>query len=489
MDIQYWVWIYALLLATYFCVINFVWRLNELYYYMKLRKKQYPLPPGDLGWPFVGNMLAFIKHFKSGHPDLFINNLVSKYGGNGIYKTHLFGTPSIIICDADMCRRVLTDDETFKIGYPKSTIEVVRCKPIWSFSKEEHRRFRRLISSLTMGHNTLETYLSSMEDIVINSLEEISRMTHPVEFLKEMKNISFNIIIDIFLGSYNQHIITKIGNSFTEMHSALFSLPINLPGFAFRKGIMAREKLVKLVKPIVEERRRMIKHGERKDLLDVFLEARDEDGWKYEDEDIIDILIGIVLAGHETTANSMMWSMIYLTQNPHILEKAKEEQEEIMKTRLSNQKHLSLEDIKKMTYLSQITNEILRLKNTNFAIFREATMDVNINGYTIPKGWKVLTWTRAIHMDPTYYPNPNEFNPSRWNDHNIKIGSFLPFGAGSRHCPGSDLAKIEISIFLHYFLLNYKLELVNPKCPITNLPSPKPIDICLAKVIKVSSIA
>ncbi|KAL5070955.1 hypothetical protein RYX36_021842 [Vicia faba] len=340
-----------------------------------------------------------------------------------------------------------------------------------------------------MGHNTLETYLSSMEDIVINSLEEISRMTHPVEFLKEMKNISFNIIIDIFLGSYNQHIITKIGNSFTEMHSALFSLPINLPGFAFRKGIMAREKLVKLVKPIVEERRMMIKHGERKDLLDVFLEARDEDGWKYEDEDIIDILIGIVLAGHETTANSMMWSMIYLTQNPHILEKAKEEQEEIMKTRLSNQKHLSLEDIKKMTYLSKITNEILRLKNTNFAIFREATMDVNINGYTIPKGWKVLTWTRAIHMDPTYYPNPEEFNPSRWDDHNIKIGSFLPFGAGSRHCPGSDLAKIEISIFLHYFLLNYKLELVNPKCPITNLPSPKPIDICLAKVIKVSSIA
>lgn len=102
----------------------------------------------------------------------------------------------------------------------------------------------------------------------------------------------------------------------------------------------------------------------------------------------------------------------------------------------------------------------MRLKNSNFAIFREATIDVNINGlfifnvillklklkfsylistfmlsfnllkkckkihllyififlgYIIPKGWKVLTWARAIHMDPTYYPNPYEFNPSRWN--------------------------------------------------------------------------
>lgn len=67
----------------------------------------------------------------------------------------------------------------------------------------------------------------------------------------------------------------------------------------------------------------MIKNGERKDLLDVLLEAKDEDGWKPEDEDIIDMLIGIVLAGHEATASSMMWSMMYLTQNPHTLEKAK----------------------------------------------------------------------------------------------------------------------------------------------------------------------
>ncbi|RHN78088.1 putative beta-amyrin 11-oxidase [Medicago truncatula] len=312
MEIQYWVWMCAILFASYFCV--------------KLRKKQYPLPPGHLGWPLIGNMLTFVKDFSSGHPDSFINNLVSKYGRIGIYKTHLFGSPSIIVCEADMCRQVLTNDETFKIGYPKSTKEVMRCKPVWSFSRKEHMRFRRLISSLTMGHNTLEMYIPRIEDIVINSLEELSSMSHSIEFLKEMKNISFNIIIDIFLGSYNQHIITKIGNSFTDMHAALFSMPINLPGFAFRKGLMAREKLAKLVKPIVEERRSMIKNGEKtkdKDLLDIFLEARDEDGWKPDDDDIIDMLIGIVLAGHEATANTMMWSMIYLTQNPHIMKKAK----------------------------------------------------------------------------------------------------------------------------------------------------------------------
>ncbi|KAK2453532.1 beta-amyrin 11-oxidase [Trifolium repens] len=413
---------------------------------MKLRKKQYPLPPGHLGWPLIGNMLAFIKDFKSGHPDSFINNLISRYGRTGIYKSHLFGSPSIIICDADMCRRVLMDDETFKIGYPKSTIEVTRCKSLWSSSREELKRFKRLISILIVGHNTLEMYLTRMEDIVINSLEELSSMSHPVDFLKEMKNISFNIIIEIFMGSYNQHIITKIGNSFTEIYSALFSMPINFPGFAFHKGLLAREKLAKLIQPIVEERRLMRKNGDKKDLLDILLELRDEDGWKPQDEDIVDMMIGYVLAGHEATANGMMWSIIYLTQNPHILKKAKEEQEEIMKTRLPTQKQLSIKEIKQM-----IIDEMLRVVTINFAMFREATRDVNINGYIIPKGWKVLTWARAIHMDPAYYSNPDEFNPSRWNVKRL-------------------------------------LERVNPKCPITCLPSSKPKDNCLAKVIKVSSV-
>jgi ent-kaurenoic acid hydroxylase len=99
-----------------------------------------------------------------------------------------------------MCRKVLTDDETFKIGYPKSTLEVIKCKFFWSSSREEQKRFKRLLSVLTMGQNTLEMYLTRMEDIVINYLEELSSINHPVDFLKQMKNISFSIIIEIFMG-------------------------------------------------------------------------------------------------------------------------------------------------------------------------------------------------------------------------------------------------------------------------------------------------
>ncbi|CAL5206813.1 unnamed protein product [Lathyrus oleraceus] len=490
MDTHYCFWISATLFslfAGYFCVSNFVWRLNEWYYNLKQRNKQYPLPPGDLGWPFIGDMLTFVKHFSSGHPDSFIKNIVSKYGRNGIYKSHLFGSPSIIICEADLIMKVLTDDETYKFSYPKSTVELLKYKPYWSFSRKEQMLFRRIISSLTLNNTSLENYLSNIEEIMVKSLEDFSSMNRPVELLKEMKNVSFKVIVGLFMGSYDERFMSKIGNSFSHMHSALFCMPFNLPGFAFRRGLIAREKLAKLVKPIVKERRLMIRKGDKKNLLDILLQVNDEDGWKPDDDDIIQMLIAMVLAGHETTAHGLMWSIIYLTQNPHIMKKAKEEQEEIMKAREGTKKKLSFEEIKKMVYLSQVIDETLRHISLTFTLFRETTRDVNINGYIIPKGWKVLPWLKSIHKDPAYYSNPDEFNPSRWNDHDTKHGTFIPFGVGSRHCPGNSLAKIEIYVFLHYFILNYKLERVNPDCPITCLPAPMPTDNCLAKVIKVSS--
>ncbi|XP_027347558.1 beta-amyrin 11-oxidase-like [Abrus precatorius] len=486
----HWVWMsLATLFTSYVFVKKIVRRLNEWYYDLTLRNKQHPLPPGDMGWPIIGNLLAFAKDYSSGHPDLLLNNLVSKYGATGIYKTHLFGKPSIIVCAPDMCKRVLTDDESFRFGYPSSSSKLARSRALNEVSSAEHRRFRRLVTAPIVGHNMLAVYIQHIEEIVINSLEEMSSMKHPFAIMKELKRISTHVIVHIFLGSRNQHIFTKIGDLFTDISKAMFSVPINVPGFSFHKALKARERLANIVQSVVDERKMMIKNGEiggQKDLIDILLHVNGQNGEKLEDEDIIDLLIVFLFAGGESTAAGMMMTIAYLTQHPHILKKAKDEQEEIMKARPSSQKQLTLKEIKQMVYLSQVIDEMLRRANPVFSIFREAAVDVNINGYIIPKGWKVLVWIRAVHMDPENFPNPQEFNPSRWDDCKGKAGNFLPFGAGSKLCPGSDLTKLEISIFMHYFLLNYKVELMNPQNYLTYFPAPKLINNCLAKVIKIS---
>ncbi|KAK2406182.1 beta-amyrin 11-oxidase [Trifolium repens] len=225
------------LLACYVFLNKFVRNLNGWYYHLKLRNKEYPLPPGDMGWPLIGNLLTFYKDLYFGKPNSLINNFILKYGRNGIYKAHLFGNPCIIICEPEMCRQVLSDDVNFKIGYPKAIKELTKCRPMVDVSDSEHRHFRRLITAPIVGHNALEVYLERLEDIIINSLEELSSMKHPIEFLKEMKKVSFKIIVNIFMGSSSENIIKNIGSLFTDLCSGMLSIPLNAPGFAFHKAL------------------------------------------------------------------------------------------------------------------------------------------------------------------------------------------------------------------------------------------------------------
>ncbi|CAJ1929061.1 unnamed protein product [Sphenostylis stenocarpa] len=482
-----WLILVAALLGGYAFVFGFLRRVNEWYYVSRLgRNMQHPLPPGHLGWPFFGNMLTFFKAFKS-DPDSFIYDLVFRYGRTGMYRTFLFGNPSIIVCTPETCRKVLTDDEQLKLGYPASTMSLFRKRSFHGISNVEHKRLRRLTTSPITGHEALSMYIPLIEDVSVELLEELSSMKTPSEFLTELRKFAFKIITTIFMSSDVDHVdLGLVENLYIDLNRGMKSLPINLPGFAFYKALKARKKLTKLLQGLVDRKRRNnnAKTKTKKDMMDLLMEVKDEEGRQLEDEDIIDLLLVFLLAGHESSAHGILWTIIYLTQHSHLFQRAKKEQEEIIQARPSTQKGLNLKEIKQMEYLSKVIDEMLRKTSISFVNFRQAKIDLNINGYTIPKGWKVLVWNRGVHMDPETYYNPKEFDPSRWENHTARAGSFLPFGLGSRFCPGSDLAKLEITIFLHHFLLNYRMERTNPDSPITYLPLPRPSDNCPARIIK-----
>ncbi|KAB2070638.1 hypothetical protein ES319_A08G168600v1 [Gossypium barbadense] len=474
----------AIVAATYVILFGFLKKINEWYYVTMSEKKQNPLPPGHMGWPFIGNMWSFFKASNSQDPDSFIDNLVKRYGRASIYRTHLFGSPSVIVCSQELCRKVLTDDEHFSYGYPSSAIQLGGKKSLYGISNSEHRRLRRLIADPINGHQALALYIGHIEDIVITSLEELATMNRPIKFFNEMKTIALKGIAKVSLGSTQDSSLWSMVKYFTELSPGILSMPINIPGFAFHRALKAKKQLVKLTKDELDERRRKTVAERKKGMMDLLMEVENENGEKLEDEHIIDLLLLILFSGRETVAHNAMWVTIYLHHHPEILQKAKEEQQAIIKRRPSSQKSLTLTEIKEMEYLPKVIDESLRRNYFAFAIFRKVVADVNINGYTIPKGWKVLVWSRAIYMDPNIYSNPKEFLPSRWEKQRFKGGSFFPFGSGSKTCPGADLAKLEISIFLHYFLLNYKLKELNPKAPIKHLHLPRPADDCLARIIK-----
>ncbi|CAB4299672.1 unnamed protein product [Prunus armeniaca] len=278
---------------------------------------------------------------------------------------------------------------------------------------------------------------------------------------------------------------------YTILNYGVRAMAINLPGFAYHKALKARKNLVSTFQSIVDDRRAQRKAGnyvaKKKDMMDALLDVVDDDGRKLTDAEIIDVLLMYLNAGHESSGHTMMWAAVFLQKHPKFFQKAKAEQEEIVKRRPPTQKGMTFKEYREMEYLSQVIDETLRVVTFSLTVFREAKKDVNINGYTVPKGWKVLVWFRSIHYDSEIYPNPLEFNPDRWDNYTPKPLTFLPFGAGSRLCPGNDLAKLEIAIFLHHFLLNYKMEPTNPDGPLMYLPHTRPKDNCLARIKKCGS--
>ncbi|KDO44740.1 hypothetical protein CISIN_1g011210mg [Citrus sinensis] len=476
----------AIFIGTYAFVFGVLRRVNEWYHCGKLGEMKHSLPPGDMGWPLVGNMLSHQKAFKSSEPQSFIYNLFERYGRKGIYRNHIFGSPCVIVVAPEACKQVFLDDENFKMGYPTSTNKLTFRGSFITASKEGQKRIRKLATSPLKGHKAIVVYIDNIEEIVIKSLKGWASLDTPIEFLTEMRKATFKIIANIFLGSSSDSVIGSVEKHYIDYaHGLISPFPINLPGFSFHKAMKARDMLGEILQPVLNERRAMKSDEQkgRKGLIDLLMEVEDENGTKLDDLDIIDMLISFLSAGHESSAHIATWALIHLHKHPQTLRKAKEEQEDIIKKRPSTQKGLTIEEIKQMEYLAKVIAETLRMTNLSPSSFREAEADVNIQGYFIPKGWKVLVYNRGVHYNPENYPDPKQFDPSRWDNHTTRPGSFIPFGGGSRICPGADLAKLEISIFIHYFLLNYKLELQNPECPAEYLPVPRPSDQCLAKVV------
>jgi ent-kaurenoic acid hydroxylase len=165
---------------------------------------------------------------------------ICRYGKTGIYKTHLFGCPSIIVCAPELCRRVLTNDEIFGLGYPKSANILAGRKSLHNTSNVEHRRLRRIIANPINGHQALAMYIEHIEDVVINSLDEFASMNKPFEFFTEMKMLTFKVVISIFMGSISDSTFKTTHNLYNDYHQGLVSMAIDIPGFAFHKALKVK---------------------------------------------------------------------------------------------------------------------------------------------------------------------------------------------------------------------------------------------------------
>jgi cytochrome P450 len=204
------------------------------------------------------------------------------------------------------------------------------------------------------------------------------------------------------------------------------------------------KRLEKVIYRIIADRR--ASGRDTGDLLSILLQAQDEDGTHMNDRQLRDETITLFLAGHETTASTVSWTWWLLAQNPAVEKKFHEELDGVLGGRAP-----TVDNLPKLTYLSHVLTESLRLYPTAWGMARLAAEEHEIAGYPVRPGYGVAFAQWVIHRDARWFDAPLEFRPERWENglaKQLPRFAYFPFGGGPRQCIGNTFALMEASVVL-----------------------------------------
>ncbi|KAK4790028.1 hypothetical protein SAY86_017332 [Trapa natans] len=407
------------------------------------------LPPGSLGLPLIGETLQLITAYKTENPEPFIDDRVRRHGP--VFITHVFGEPTVFSTDPEVNRFILQNEgKLFEVSYPGSISNLLGPRSLLLMKGELHKRMH----SLTMNFNGSATirrhFLLHIDRLIRLNLGSWSGR---VLLMEEAKKITFELTMKQLMSIDPGEWTESLRKEYLLVIEGFFTVPITLVSATYRRAIRARTKVAEALAVIVRQRRREReeeKGAPKSDMLATLL-VRDE---RFSDEEIVDFLVALLVAGYETTSTLMTLAVKFLTETPLALAQLKEEQEEIS-AKKGLLEGLEWIDYKSMPFTQCVVNETLRVANIVSGVFRRAMTDIPIKGgYVIPKGWKVFASFRAVHLNPENFKDARKFDPWRWQK-SSSGNIYTPFGGGPRLCPGYELARVILSVFLNRLVTRF----------------------------------
>lgn len=222
--------------------------------------------------------------------------------------------------------------------------------------------------------------------------------------------------------------------------------------------IKTRQVLNKLNRRIYEMiAQRRMDGGDNGDLMAMLLLSVDEEGNRLSDLDVRDEAVTLILAGHETTSNTLSWTFKLLAEYPEVEARLHTELDHVLAGRLP-----TLTDLRQLTYTNMVLKEAMRLYPAAWVIGRQAVEDVDILGEIIPKGSILNVYPYFIQRNEKHWDNPAHFDPERFsaeNEANINKWAYIPFSTGPRVCVGNSFAMMEAQLLLATIASRYQLSL------------------------------
>ncbi|EAH7629134.1 cytochrome P450 [Campylobacter jejuni] len=372
-----------------------------------------------------------------------------------------------VINDTKEVKRMMVDEvrEFPKSAFLHELLSPLLGESIFTTNGEVWKKQRELLRP-SFEMTRINKVFNLMSEAVADMMDRFSKYPNHavIEVDEAMTFITADVIFRTIMSSkLNEEKGKKILNAFVtfqeqSVHTAMrrmFRFPKWLSYvLGDRKRAEAGDVIRQVLSDIIKPRYDMADNAEFEDILGSLLLVVDADTNKrFSFEEILDQVAMLFLAGHETTASSLTWTLYLLSLYPKEQEKAYEEITQVLQGGAIEISHL-----RQFKYLINIFKESLRLYPPVGFFAREAKKDTQVRDKLIKKGSGVVIAPWLIHRHEEFWTNPHGFNPSRFEGE-YKKDAYLPFGVGERICIGQGFAMQEAILILANILKTYKLEL------------------------------
>lgn len=372
-----------------------------------------------------------------------------------------------VINDTKEVKRMMVDEvrEFPKSAFLHELLSPLLGESIFTTNGEVWKKQRELLRP-SFEMTRINKVFNLMSEAVADMMDRFSKYPNHavVEVDEAMTFITADVIFRTIMSSkLDEEKGKKILNAFVtfqeqSVHTAMrrmFRFPKWLSYvLGDRKRAKAGDVIRQVLSDIIKPRYDMADNAEFEDILGSLLLVVDADTNKrFSFEEILDQVAMLFLAGHETTASSLTWTLYLLSLYPKEQEKAYEEITQVLQGGAIEISHL-----RQFKYLTNIFKESLRLYPPVGFFAREAKKDTQVRDKLIKKGSGVVIAPWLIHRHEEFWTNPHGFNPSRFEGE-YKKDAYLPFGVGERICIGQGFAMQEAILILANILKTYKLEL------------------------------
>lgn len=411
-----------------------------------------PGPPGTLG---IRNLL----HFVSDQLGWF-RELADRYGD--VAEMTVLGRPWFLVNHPDDIDAVfIKHARIMQRDHYAEILQRALGLGLLTNDGEPWKRQRKLMAQAFVPRR-IQAYAEAMARVTDTSLRRWRGGTE-INLHQEMSRLTMEIVADVLFGAgmSREHVETVrdsmevVNDFFANSPEAIVKLPAWVPTARNLRMNRAVEQIDRLIYDIIARRRAGDK---RDDLLGTLLAAQDDEGAGMSDKQLRDEAITLFLAGHETTALLLAHTYYLLSKHPDVERRLHRELESVLAGRLP-----TADDVKDLPLCERILKESMRLYPPAWTTGREAAESLEIGGHHVPKGAQIVISQWVVHRDPRWFPNPEGFDPDRWEPARAKSiprGAYFPFGGGPRICIGNHFAMMEATLALAIVSQRFRIELL-----------------------------